>query len=78
MVVKGAALTCFDLFQDGERCRFFAQESRTSDTQGVPARKVQAAEGKATMNTNADVFKCFSSILTFVFNTHPKLTTASI
>lgn len=48
MAVKGAALTCFNLFQDGERCRFLAQESRTSDAQGVPARKVQAAEGKAT------------------------------
>lgn len=78
MAVKGAALTCFNLFQDGERCRFLAQESRTSDAQGVPARKVQAAEGKATVNTNADVCECFSIILTFVFNTHPKLATASI
>lgn len=78
MAGKGAALTSFNLFQDGERCRFLAQESRTSDTQGVPARKVQAAEGKATVNTHAVVFKCLSGILTFVFNTHPNLTTASI
>lgn len=49
----------FFLFQDGERCRFLAQESRTSDTQGVPARKVQAAEGKETVDTTADVFNCF-------------------
>lgn len=54
--VKEAALMSFILFQDGERCRFLAQESRTGDTQGVPARKVQAAEGKETVDTIPDVF----------------------
>lgn len=54
--VKEAALMSFILFQDGERCRFLAQESRTSDTQGVPARKVQAAEGEETVDTIPDVF----------------------
>lgn len=38
------------LFQDGERCRFFTQEGREGNTQGVPPRKIQAAKGKEFCN----------------------------
>lgn len=35
-----------NVFQDGERCGFLAQEGREGDAEGVPQGKVQAAEGK--------------------------------
>lgn len=65
----------FHLFQDGERCRFLAQESRASDSQGVSARKVQAAKGNATEHQHAR--QCSRLTFTFLFTT-PTLTTASI
>lgn len=38
-------IVCFFLFQDGEGCRFLAQESREGNAAGVPPRKVPPSKG---------------------------------